>query len=443
VDARAGVGEVTRRVSIAAAQLVPLAVLFLMFWRAVNVPFLDEWSWAPLSVALHQGTLTWHLIVAQHNEHRNVVANLIFLAIDRAIGWNILAEQLVSFALLVIAQIAAWYLVCDTTPLQRRWPLFAVISLFLWSLAQWENFALGYNVGWNVCTAAAFAVLAVLAMQIDPSRVLLAAFAAMLATFASAQGALLWAIGLPLIVCNARYRVLGLIVWSALAAAVTAAFLRGYVPAHERGGLPGFAAVPYMLAVLGTPIGAWWGFSGSVAVGALAVIAFGVLAVRCRAGPRVLTVWSCAAFYAIANALLITLSRYSLGPDSALSSHYAAVALFLYVAVAGLAAAAWGSIARGPRWALIAAGVVIAYGMLDADLHGNRAWQLYTFARHEEVCALARHDNAALATLADADTAWVEREASSLAAVDDLPYRDALRACRAATRRRRRPFLRE
>ena len=88
---------------------------------------------------------------------------------------------------------------------------------------------------------------------------------------------------------------------------------------------------------------------------------------------------------------------------------------------------------RVPRWKLVAAGIIIAYGVLDADLHGNRAWQLYTMARHDEVCALARHDDAALVTLADADTAWVEREAAALAAVNDLPYRDALPACATAT----------
>ena len=411
-----------RRISVAAALLMPLVVGFLMLRRAVNVPFLDEWSWAALSVALHRGTLAWPDIVAQHNEHRNVVANLIFLGIDRTIGWNILAEQLVSFALLVIAQIAAWFLTA------RRWPLFAAISLLLWSLAQWENFALGYNVGWNVCTAALFVLLASFAARIDAPRMLLAAFAATVATFASAQGALLFPIGFALIAYNARRRALALIVWSAIAAAAAAVFFSGYVAAPGSGGPPVGTFVLYVLTVLGTPIGAWWGLSGCVAVGALAF--------RCRNEPRVLAVWSCAAFYAVANAVLIAWSRFALGLDSALSSHYAALALFLYVAVAGLAAARWEAIVRGPRWALVAAGVVIAYGVLDADLHGNRAWQLYTIARHDEVCALARHDDAALTTLADADTAWVEHEAADLAAVNDLPYRDALPACAAATRPR-------
>ena len=422
-----------RRISLAAALLMPLAVLWLMLRRAVNVPFLDEWSWAELSVALHHGTLTWAAIAAQHNEHRNVVANLVFLGIDRAIGWNILAEQLVSFALLVVAQIAVWLLVREMTAPARRWPLFAVISLLLWSLAQWENFALGYNVGWNVCTAALFVVLAALAPRASAPRLLVALLATVIAAFASAQGVLLMPIGLALIARDATRRWPALIVWSVAAVVTLTAFLHGYVPSAPGGrpSAPTFAV--YMLAVLGTPIGAWWGLSGSVAVGALGLIGFGALAARCRADSRALIVWSCAAFYAIVNAAVIAVSRFSLGYDSALSSHYAALSVFLFVAIAGLAASTWNSVERTPGWALLAAGIVIAYGVLDADLHGNRAWQLYAIARHDEVCALARRDNAALVTLADADTAWVEREAAALAAVNDLPYRDLLRSCAAAT----------
>jgi hypothetical protein len=424
---------VIRRIAQAASFAMPLAVLLLMVKRAVNVPFLDEWSWADLSVALHRGTLTWPMIAAQHNEHRNLVANLIFLGIDRAIGWNILAEQLVSFALLALAQVAAWVLVRTTTAPARRWPLFAVISLLLWSLAQWENFALGYNVGWNVCTAGLFVLLAALAPRVDAARILVALSATLVATFASAQGVLLMPIGLALVARDTPRRWAAIIVWSVAAAAMLAAFLHGYERAPSSGGPPLLAFVAYSLAVLGTPIGAWWGLSGSIAVGALGLIGFGLLAWRCRSEPLALAVWSCAAFYAIANAVLIAASRFALGFDSALSSHYAALALFLYVAVAGLAAASWGPIARTSRRVLIAAGVIIAYGVLDADLHGNRAWQLYAIARHDEVCALARHDDAALVTLADADTGWVEREAAALVAVDDLPYRAALAACAAAT----------
>ena len=434
MDARTGRDEVIRRVSMIAAFAMPLIVLSLMLRRAVNVPFLDEWSWAALSIALHHGTLTWPDIVAQHNEHRNVVANLIFVAIDRAAGWNILAEQLVSFAFLAIAQAAAWMLVGATTPPARRWPLFAVISPLLWSLAQWENFALGYNVGWNVCTAALFVLLAALAPRTTPPRLAIALVAMVLATFASAQGLLLFPIGLALIARDPEWRGVGIGAWCVVEGLTMFAFLHGYVAAPVTGnGPPPGAFVVYLLTVLGTPIGAWWGLAACVAVGALGLIGYVALAWRARADAGVLIVWSCAAFYALAAAILIARSRFAMGFDSALSSHYAALSLFLFVAIAGLAAAVWDEIVRVPRWKLVAAGIIIAYGVLDADLHGNRAWQLYTMARHDEVCALARHDDAALVTLADADTAWVEREAAALAAVNDLPYRDALPACATAT----------
>src|SRR5436305_137905 len=77
-----------------------------------------------------------------------------------------------------VAQIAAGFLVPGTTGPSRRRPLFAVISVLLWSLAQWGNFALGYNIGWNVCTAALFVVLAAFAGEVSMLRLLIALAAA-------------------------------------------------------------------------------------------------------------------------------------------------------------------------------------------------------------------------------------------------------------------------
>jgi MFS family permease len=418
-----------RRIAVVAAFAAPLAVLAAMLLRAVNVPFLDEWSWAALALAARDGTLTWSDIAAQHNEHRNVVANLVFLAIDRTIGWNVLAEQLVSFAVLLGGQAAAWILVRETTEAARRRPLFAVLSVLLWSFAQWENFALGYNLGWNVCTTALLVLLAALAVRVDGPRFAAAAAAAFVATFASAQGALLWPIGVALLLSNAPRRGAALSAWAALAAATLVAFLHGYAAPASAAAPPPATAAFYFFTVLGTPVGAWWGVGACAAVGALAVAAFAWTVSRPAVEGRVRLVWSCAAFYAFAGAAVIAGGRWTFGPESALASHYAAIALFAFAAVAGLAAAGWEQIARAPRWALVAAGVLAAYGVLDADLHGNRAWQLYALARRAVVCALATHDDAALATLADADVAWVERQAAALAAANDLPYRGELARC--------------
>jgi len=424
---------VIRRVALGAALGMPLVVLGLMLTRSVDVPFLDEWTWSSLSIALHRGTLTWAGVFTQHNEHRNVVANLIFVAIDRTLGWNVLAEELVSFALLCGAQSAAWFLVRATTLPRRRLPLFAVISVLLWSLAQWENFAFGYNIGWNVCTAAACTVLALLAREATPVRVVCAALAATIATFASAQGAILFPIGFVLTAVTARQRVVPLGVWSVFAALTAMAFFAGYTAAAAPARMSPAAFTIYMLTVLGTPIGAWWGLACCVATGALTLAGFGWLIVRGPAERRVRIVWSCAAAYALAGALAITGGRLGFGFNSALSSRYAAIAMFLGVAVAGLIAAAWEPIVRAPRALVVVCAIVIGYGVLDANLHGNRAWQLYAIARHQEVCALVHHDDAALRTLANADTATVEREAAGIAAVGDVPYRTAARACPPAT----------
>ncbi len=418
---------------------MPLIILAMMLRRAVQLPFQDEWTCTALSVALHHGTLTWPLIWAQHNEHRDLVGNLIFLALDRTLGWNVVAEQLVSFAILVVGQSAAWQIVRSTTPPARRWPLFAVVTLLMWTLAQYQNFAIGYTVGWNVCTTAFLVLLAALSERAGIVRFAIAAVCAVVAPFASDQGVLLFPLGFVLLARQADRRVPALIVWSVIAIATGAAFLSGYhVPVAAAHAPPAGVVLVYLLTVLGNPIGAWWGLATCAAVGLLGLAGFARLVVRPEIDARVRLVWLCAALYAIVNAVIIALSRWPLGLETALASHYAAITLFLFVGIAGLTAAAWDAVAGLPRPALIAAGVLIAYGVLDADLHGNRAWQMYTHDRRTEICALAVHDDAVLTKLGDIDGAEIEPDVTALIAVNDLPYRAALSGCAIPPERGRR-----
>jgi hypothetical protein len=153
--------------SVIIALLAPAILTATTIRCSVNVPFFDEWEWADLAYHAKTGTLTFAQIVAPHNEHRNTVPNVVFLLLDRWGSWNILHEQLVSLALIIVAQLALWRLVRGTIPGIRGTMAFAAMAVVLCGLGQWENFALGYNIGWNICTAGAIVVVALLTAPVD------------------------------------------------------------------------------------------------------------------------------------------------------------------------------------------------------------------------------------------------------------------------------------
>ena len=65
-----------------------LGILIVKYW--VNVPLLDEW-WTPALLFKEyfvDGHLSWHSLLAQHNESRKLFPRLIFLGCARIFGWD-------------------------------------------------------------------------------------------------------------------------------------------------------------------------------------------------------------------------------------------------------------------------------------------------------------------------------------------------------------------
>src|ERR1700738_3534268 len=109
---------------------IPVLVA-LVFRRAVEVPFWDEWEWADLVYAAHRHTLTFGQLWAPHNEHRIFVPTLIMLGLDAAGGWSVVREQVVSLAMLALTQLIVWLLIRRTVPVGRRGVCFLAATALL------------------------------------------------------------------------------------------------------------------------------------------------------------------------------------------------------------------------------------------------------------------------------------------------------------------------
>lgn len=387
--------------SILIALLVPAILTATTIRFSVNVPYWDEWEWADLAYHAKTGTLTFAQVLAPHNEHRNTVPNVVFLLLDRWGSWNILHEQLVSLALIIAAQVALWRLVRRTIPGIRGSMAFAAMAVVLCSLGQWENFALGYNIGWNICTAAAILLVALLtARRRSWKHLTLAAVTVAVASFSSGQGLLLGPVGVLAIVLVPRKPFRTLAPWLIAVVAVIALYYTDYhststvKPARPDEAL---ACLRYALAFLGAAIRAGSGVEQTIDAGVMLLAALVVAALpsivrRTRTGLVRNAPWYAFGLYAILGAIFTSESRVHLGVESAMTSHYVAIALFLQLAIIGLVASSWPRM-RGPSRAGWRVALTIGSGLaIGMELHGMRGLQDYAADRHAEIRALQRGD---------------------------------------------------
>ncbi|MGH7706479.1 MAG: hypothetical protein ACREM6_00875, partial [Vulcanimicrobiaceae bacterium] len=262
-----------RFASIAAwlcAPVVGLTVTAL----AVNVPMFDEWTWAPLVLAMHDGQLRAADLWAQQQAHRSVLPTALMLALARFDGWDVRIEAAVNLALALATQVLLWRLFARV-PQTRRGPAFLVASLLLFSLLQSENWLWGFQLSWFAVNLFVVAVVALLcAPAAGRAAFTAAAVAAIGASLSLIFGFGAWVAGVVALV--GRRRRLG--VWIAIALALAGGFAIGYHPPRFENGwahrAPLLDVPQFVLAYLGAPAGALGGRWVAEAAGLLLLIAW-------------------------------------------------------------------------------------------------------------------------------------------------------------------------
>ncbi len=335
-----------RRISLfVAAALVgaaPAAVLVFLAQRyAIEAPFADEWELIPLLEKSYAGRLTWADLLSQHNEQRPFFPRLLMLGIARLTGWNLRCEQMLNVALAGAALAAlGWALRRTPSPPDAR-PLASLLpflAIFFFSLKQWENWTMGWQLLFFLSLFAAIAGFACL-LAAPRSRPAFAAALALgvIATFSAGNGLVFWPVGFLAASSSVApqgrpERVFRLVLWSLVSATAIILYLVDFqVTAHSVSLAANFAEpqvfLLFVCSYLGSPLtdrfAVWAGAAGVVLFVGLAAPS-----IRARDPGLSLTL----GLYAVGGAILTAAGRAHLGADEALCSRYVTFGQLLWIA---------------------------------------------------------------------------------------------------------------
>jgi hypothetical protein len=370
------------RLALAAA-LAPFLVLVALLARyAVDVPFGIDWFLTGLVDKAFSGTLSLADLWIQHSDHRILFPNIALVALARLTRWDTRWEV----GLNVLAALGTLAVVLRA-PRERPSPWhWGLASLIVFSLSQWANWLIGIELCDFLSALASMAALACLGAGSRRAFLAGAVACAVLGSYTFACGAVVWPVGLALILAGPRAgRIERALSWCAAGAAVMALYFRGlaFVPSP-----PGAALVPWharvldWFAALGSPLCAYarWGAVAAGAAGVAIALWAGrrAFAERARDGGAGLSVVSWAA-WAAGTALLIALGREGFGREQFLNSRYVTLGNPLWLAdVTALLAAP----SRGARRLLLglitaAALVNTVYGAAGLAYRGRqlRLWR--------------------------------------------------------------------
>ena len=186
----------------AIAALCGLAAAYLVFviHYSVNGLFLDDWGFVYLDHAAEHGRLTLGELWSQHNENRMFVPNVMMVTLAVATHDDTRTAMIVSGFLFVASYVV--FLLVLQTYLGRRLTVVTVLAtgLVWFSLADWQNALWGFQFAWYLILFLLMAMLWLL-IAVPNERRGPVAFAgavaiAVAASYSSAQGVFLWAVGL-------------------------------------------------------------------------------------------------------------------------------------------------------------------------------------------------------------------------------------------------------
>lgn len=265
---------------------VPVAAyLWFVAHFAVNGVYWDQWSDVSLIRDWDSGNLNVAAVWASHGDHRILFPNLIALSLARFAGFNVVVEEFLS-ALMVITTaiivVVAHRRRSPSTPLI----LYLPVLLLFFSFVQFQNTLWGFQIAWYLVTLCLVASLYFLDRALlTPLTFVAGLLAAILASYSSLQGLIVWPAGLLLLYLRGR-RTRHLLVWCATALVVLLVYFyhlnpseysdQTYIFTHP------FASLKFFLFLIGSVTGVQLTSSPGpeIALGAAVVVVSVVLIAR-------------------------------------------------------------------------------------------------------------------------------------------------------------------
>lgn len=176
-----------------------IAYLGFLHHYAINTMDGDQWDDVTVIRQSYLHGFDWSSLWAQHNENRILFPNLIVILLARTTHFNVKIEEYLSAAMLIAAMtflILALRRRAPSIPLLYYCPL----AFLGFSFVQWSNTTWGFQIAWYLILLA----LMVAIYALDRPRLTwwlfgLAVVAAVVGSFSSSQGLLIWPAGLVLL----------------------------------------------------------------------------------------------------------------------------------------------------------------------------------------------------------------------------------------------------
>jgi hypothetical protein len=179
---------------------IPIASYFWMIHRyGTNVAYLDQWGDVNLAGRSFNHTLSAGNLWMQHSEQRMVFPNIIMLLFVHLTHFDIVWEEYVSAVLYCVA---VALLICthkQRTP-SRSWLAYCPVAFLSLSLVQAQSTLFGFQLAWYV----AILMLALTLFLLDRPALtgpllLVAIVTAVIGSFSTDQGLIIWPVGLLLL----------------------------------------------------------------------------------------------------------------------------------------------------------------------------------------------------------------------------------------------------
>jgi hypothetical protein len=310
----------------------------------VNAIFYDQWTNIALLSHSHffsqsyVGPMSLGHLWAQHNENRMLFPNLVVLVLGSATHLNIATELFVSAAMLVVAT-ALIVLSHRDSGRSAPWLFYCPVAVLMFSLAQIGDTLFGFQMAWYLIMLALAVTLYLLERrQLGWLLLCGAAVAAVVGSFSSFPGLIIWPAGLVVLVVR-RSRGAFILAWIASAVVTTGVYFyhftgsdTGYPLSH-----PASALKFFFLAVgdvLGNPLRAGANGGSIMYLGVVIVaIAASVVAIygrRSREEGRSSTGLALICF-GLLFAVSITVGRTKMGLWAASQTRYATFDLLILV----------------------------------------------------------------------------------------------------------------
>ena len=339
--------------ALALLSLVPLVFLIhSVLEYHVDVPVLDEWELVPLLQKSYEGTLTFHDFWNQHNEHRLLFPLPLLVLMARLSHWNITYELTTNIVIATLTCGALMYQVYRTGRMSRNdhyfW-LFPIISVMVFGLNQGRNWLLGWQMQMHLNVFAV--VLTIVLLSNFSSKTLpfcLALFLGFMATYSFANGMLVWAIGLGVLLFSRRLeapiKIKRILMWLVVSSFVIASYLYHYKKPEGRPSLlflfkNPFVYLKYVFAFLGGPLG-FEKVRYSIAFGIFVLVllmfmVFFLIRTR-KVDLDLLLPYIGLSLYSIMSAAAGGVWRCSFGCDQALYLRYVTITMLLWISVTAL-----------------------------------------------------------------------------------------------------------